>query len=309
MLILGVETTCDETSVALVRDGRHIIKNLTASSALMHTKYGGVVPEVAARDQVRVIVPLLDELLGRDFSHVDCVAVASGPGLIGSLLVGVETAKALAYIWEKPLIAVNHLIGHIYANWLEPSAPEFPLTALIVSGGHTDLILMRDEKSFDWLGGTRDDAAGEAFDKVARVLGLGYPGGPEIEKLASSYQRLASSGKKQVFPRPMIGSGNFDFSFSGLKTFVANLVHSSQFNRESIAYEFQEAIVDVLVKKTAIAAKKFGAKSVVVGGGVSANSRLRKQMASTVMGAKIYFPDKKLSIIPPKRPDGFIPMS
>ena len=232
--------------------------------------------------------------------------------------MGTETAKALAIVWEKPLIPVNHLIGHIYANWLLPMVSIlFPAIALIVSGGHTDLILMTDHGKHQWLGGTLDDAAGEAFDKVARVLGLGYPGGPEIEKVASSW--LLVTGKKGLstrhqkpatsshLPRPMIGSGDFNFSFSGLKTAVVNLVRQSKSDgpvkdevrhRMQIAYEFQEAVCSVLVTKTLKAAKKFSAKSIVVGGGVAANEELRRQFTvhSSRIQIPVFFPKKELSV-------------
>lgn len=329
MLILGLESTCDETSAAVVKDGTVILSNIVASSASMHQKYGGIVPEVAAREQIKVIIPTIEESLraaGIKSQDLDAIAIAYGPGLIGSLLIGTETAKALALAWNKPLIGVNHLIGHIYANWLAPvgisnfkfqisNSPKFPLIALLVSGGHTDLIYMKGHGNFKWLGGTRDDSVGEAFDKVARVLGLKYPGGPEIERLAISHQRLEVS--KFKFPRPMAGSGDFDFSFSGLKTAVVNLVNpytttlspsrkrGSGFstesritiNRAEVAYDFQEAVCDVLIKKTFAAAEKFGVKTVIVGGGVSANTRLRERFNNVENTKKIcvLFPQKNLS--------------
>ncbi len=300
MRILGIESTCDETSAAIVEDGKKVLSNIVASSSLMHQKYGGIVPEVAAREQIKVIIPTIQEALldaNTTSAELDAIAIAYGPGLIGSLLIGVETARALALAWEKPLIGVNHLVGHIYANWLEPasSVPQFPLVALVVSGGHTDLILMKKMGQFKWLGGTRDDSAGEAFDKVARVLGLGYPGGPEIEKVASQSQ----SGKSTFrLPRPMIGSGDFDFSFSGIKTAVVNIAGKGNLDVGTISYEFQEAVVDVLVSKTLKATKKYRGKSIVVGGGVSANGRLREKMADA--GEKnnidVIFPEKRMSI-------------
>ena len=306
MIILGIETTCDETSVGIVEDGAKVLSNIVSSSAPLHKKYGGIVPEVAAREQVRLIVPVLDEALdnaGCKLSDIDAVAAAHGPGLIGSLLIGVETAKTLALVLDKPLIPVNHLVGHVYANWLDNNRIKFPLVALIVSGGHTDLILMSGFGKHRWLGGTRDDAAGEVFDKAARVLGLGYPGGPEIEKIASNFQIRNSKSEIRNFrfPRPMIGENNFDFSFAGLKTSVVNRVKSlelSEKNIAAIAYEFQEAIVDVLVKKTVRAAKKFGAKSIVVGGGVAANERLRQGFAECgkQLAIPVFFPPKNLSV-------------
>ena len=334
MIILGIETTCDETGVGIVRDGQEILSNIVASSALMHRKYGGIVPEVAAREQVKVIVPTIDEALQQaqvKLSDIDAIAVANGPGLVGSLLVGVETAKVLAIVWEKPLIAVNHLIAHVYANWLNGNKkleksrslsrggnfkhPAFPLIALIVSGGHTDLILMTDHNSYRWLGGTLDDACGEAFDKVARVLGLGYPGGPEIERaalqLTTDNLQLTSN-----FPRPMISDNNFDFSFSGLKTAVVNYVGQLSSIRRAqddpeyvegsdvkdqmsaIAAEFQNAVCDVLVSKTLKAARKFNVKSIVVGGGVAANSELRRRMSylGREQDVSVFFPPKNLSV-------------
>lgn len=300
MKILGIESTCDETSAAIVENGSKILSNIVASSATMHQKYGGIVPEVAAREQIKVIIPTIEECISKSGigrEDIDAIAIAYGPGLIGSLLIGTETARALALAWDKPLLGVNHLIGHIYANWLErEDPPMFPLIALVVSGGHTDLILMKKRGDFKWLGGTRDDSAGEAFDKVARVLGLGYPGGPEIEKLASRYSQKDGQVK---FPRPMTGSGDFDFSFSGIKTAVVNIVSQNKdIDNAEVAHEFQEAVTDILVKKTLTAAKKFSARSIVVGGGVAANSVLRKKMEEVgdKNNIKIFFPPKSLSI-------------
>lgn len=347
MKILGIESTCDETGVAVVKDGRWILSNVVASSVDLQKKYGGVVPEVAAREQVRSILPVIAEAIANAAKtrnskletrnnllnpqttkwakeNIDAIAVAHGPGLIGSLLIGVETAKTLALVWDKPLIPVNHLIGHIYANWLTPTVngqslmvdrdkrkpnerltmndePEFPLIALIVSGGHTDLLLMTGHGKYQWLGGTRDDAAGEAFDKVARVLGLSYPGGPEVERLASQTRNKKHGTRNFKLPRPMVDSNDFDFSFSGLKTAVINKV--SQLSdvkgqMSVIAYEFQEAVVDVLVTKTVRAAKKFKAKSIAVGGGVAANNRLRSQFAihSSQIRIPVHFPTKGMSV-------------
>lgn len=312
MLILGIESTCDETGVAVVENGTKIFSNFIASSVVKLAKYGGVVPEVVARDQVKFIIPLIEKSLeGIDRGKIDAIAVSSGPGLVGSLLIGVETAKTLATAWRKPLIPVNHLKGHIYANWLKVDSsqftvkqnnkkPKFPLVALIVSGGHTDLVLMKNHGDFKILGSTLDDAAGEAFDKVARVLGLGYPGGPEIEKLAKQFT-VDGSQLIVKFPRSMLNSDDFNFSFSGIKTAVANYVDSQSLignRKEEIAYEFQEAICDVLISKTICAAKKFNASSVVVGGGVSANTRLRSQLTARCLPLEIpiFFPSKILSV-------------
>lgn len=310
MRILGTETTCDETSAAVVEDGRKVLSNVVSSSALLQRKYRGVVPEIAAREQVKVIIPVISVALDRSdcsIDDIDALAVAYGPGLSGSLLIGVEAAKTLALVWKKPLVPVNHLIGHVYANWIGKKVPQFPLVALIVSGGHTDLILMTDHGKFRWLGGTRDDAAGEAFDKVARVLGLGYPGGPEIEKVASQSQSAKLESSKRL-PRPMISEDNFDFSFAGLKTAVVNLVNRHLRGEESshlgggdisaIAYEFQKAICEVLVIKTLRAAKKFNAKSIVVGGGVAANDYLRSQLTDHgwKLAIPVFFPPKDLAV-------------
>lgn len=337
MIILGIETTCDETGAALVKDGRSIIGNVVVSSAELHKKFGGIVPEVAAREQISAIIPAVKEAL--DFhtspliSSIDAIAVAHGPGLIGSLLIGVETAKTLALVWNKPLIAVNHLTGHVYANWLvnekvskvpnvskvpqaveqkkpgAPDIPNFPLVALVASGAHTDLILMTGHNRFRWLGGSLDDAAGEAFDKVARVLGLGYPGGPQIERAAQQLTHAPfgagqASDNSQLtfhFPRPLINNDDFDFSFSGLKTAVVN--HVSQLSNvkgqvSAIAFEFQNAVCDVLVTKTIRAARKFNARSIIVGGGVAANSELGHRMSD--IGEKyriqVFFPPAHLAV-------------
>src|SRR3989344_2106062 len=314
MIILGIESTCDETGVGIVRNGREILGNVVASSSEMHKAYGGIVPEVAAREQVKAIIPTVDRAFsesGLEMQDVDAIAVSYGPGLIGSLLIGVETAKTLALVFNKPLVAVNHLVAHVYANWINNEKletgnfklPEFPLIALIVSGGHTDLILMKDHNKFQWLGGTLDDACGEAFDKVARVLGFSYPGGPEIEKIASNFQtgNLKLEPRNIKFPRPMIAEDNFDFSFSGLKTAVVNLVSRNKFpeNRyPEVAYEFQNAVCDVLVKKTLRAAEKYKVKYVVVGGGVAANAALENALVSEGRknNLQVLFPGKNLSV-------------
>lgn len=269
MKILGIETSCDETATAVVENGTKIISNVIASSQDIHAKCGGIIPEKAAREQVKSIIPVIKEAL---VCEIDAIAVTVGPGLIGSLLVGVETAKALAFAWNKPLVPVNHLVGHIYANWLS-SSPKFPALVLIVSGGHSELVLMTDHGKFKWLGGTRDDAAGECFDKCARLLDLGYPGGPAIEMAAI---------KNNVckLPRPMINDKSFDFSFSGLKTAVAN---SKEPDKNFLAYEVQEAVTDVLVKKTLMAAEKFKVKNILLAGGVAANKRLREKLPQALV--------------------------
>jgi len=294
MRILGIESTCDETGSAVVEDGVKVISNVVSSSLRFHKKYGGVVPEVAAREQVKVIIPTIDKSLeGIQIESIDSIAVSYGPGLIGPLLIGVECAKALSFAWNKPLVGVNHLVGHIYSCWLDSKdVPKFPLIALIVSGGHTDLVYMKGHKDYKWLGGTRDDAAGEVFDKIARKLGLSYPGGPEIEKSAYKWD----GELKRIFTRPMISDKSFDFSFSGLKTQVINFINktgTSNVNVSMIAYEFQEAIADTLVEKTLRAAIQFAAKSIVVGGGVAANQIIKQKMEYSGTNAfKIFFPNR-----------------
>lgn len=315
MMILAIETSCDETAAAVVRDGTIIISNIIASSAAMHEKTGGIIPEMAAREQIRCILPVIEEALQQKTYNkqhrtktikkkmlsvlcsmlydIDAIAVTVGPGLIGSLLVGVETAKTIAYVSQKPVIPVNHVIAHIYANFLREQKTEnrkqieFSAVALVVSGGHTELFLMKDERKLQWLGGTLDDASGEAFDKTARLLGLGFPGGPAIAAAAAKIRNPIRQPADEIrirLPRPMIGSDDLNFSFSGLKTAVlrevSKLKASNQLNCETIkqiSYEIQEAITDVLVAKTIKAAKKYNVKSILLGGGVAANLRLREK--------------------------------
>jgi len=288
--ILGIETSCDETAAAVVQDGTKLISNVVASSQAMHAKYGGIIPDQAAREQLKSIIPVIHEALVSSnqypATNIDAIAVTYGPGLIGSLLVGVETAKALSLAWNKPIIPVNHLIGHIYGNWLTVNRePVLPAIVLLVSGGHTELVLMTGHGKFKLLGSTRDDAAGECLDKCARILGLGYPGGPAIEKAA-----LVGNGIK--LPRPMIHDKNFDFSFSGLKTALAAVNREPGSTSNQLAYELQEAVTDVLVAKTLAAAKKYSPKSILLCGGVAANKRLREKMVSTVnreLGSTVNF--------------------
>ncbi len=304
MRILGIETSCDETAIAIVEDGVNIISSSIASSAELHAKTGGIIPEQAARQQIYSILPVLNDCLTqidltssfKDFAGVDAIAVTYGPGLIGSLLVGVELGRTLAYLWEKPLVPVNHLIAHLYANWIDDhnlkgkkfKEPEFPALGLVVSGGHTDLVYMKSHKEIEWISGTRDDAAGEAFDKIARLLGLEYPGGPSIAKeadqwLLQNFKFKILNLKLNMFPRPMIDEDNFDWSFSGLKTAVARETQkidpdSLKLRRGELAAQVQEAIVDCLVIKSIKAIEKFQPKSFIVGGGVSANKRLRNNL-------------------------------
>lgn len=341
MRILGIETSCDETAASVVENGTKILSNVLASSVELHKKTGGIIPEVAAREQVKCIIPVIEEAINEASSNqpalpagrrlasskkrskklpaksyqlkadfIDAIAVTFGPGLIGSLLVGIETAKTLSYLWKKPIIPVNHLLAHIYANWLaRKKLPEFPAVVLIASGGHTELILMNDHGKFTWLGGTRDDAAGEAFDKIARLLNLGFPGGPAIEKVAKN-----GNPKALKLPQPMITQENFDFSFSGLKTAVLRLVkpkgrtlHQAiagyNIRLTDLSASVQEAIVDCLVEKTIKAAQKYKAKSILLSGGVAANSLLRKKLQATCLagrqasyklGTKFFAPAKNL---------------
>lgn len=300
MKILAIETSCDETAAAVIEDGAKFLSNVIASSGELHRKTGGIVTEVAAREQVRSIIPVIQEALvsisGQ--AEIDAIAVTAGPGLIGSLLIGVETAKALAFAWNKPLIAVNHLIGHIYGNFIENTSSTFPAVVLIVSGGHTDLILLKNHGDYTWLGGTLDDAVGEAFDKAARILGLGYPGGPAISKAASSFIAGGATLDPSL-PRPLITEPNFDFSFSGLKTALFNIVGSKsalplpQEEIAALAYEFQEAAADCLVTKTIKAAQEFGAKSIMLAGGVAANTRLREKIGKSAGNIPVLFPPFK----------------
>lgn len=281
MKILAIETSCDETAAAVVEDGTEVLASAVASSSNLHEKTGGIVPEIAARKQVEYIVPIIDEVLekaGLTLEDVDKLAVTSGPGLIGSLVVGVSAAKTLSLVTDKPLIPVNHLVGHIYANWLvNADKINFPALALVVSGGHTDLVLVRGHGELEYLGGTVDDAAGEAFDKTARLLGIKkYLGGAELSKVAASCKENKMKGR---LPRPKIKDEDFDFSFSGLKTAVKRIVENEEFELESLACEFENAVVDVLVEKTIRAAKEHNVKTILLGGGVSANNNLRNRIS------------------------------
>ncbi len=295
-LILAIESSCDETGIALIEDGRRIHANVVASQVAMHAATGGIVPEVAARAHLRWILPVLDEALataGVTVRDVDAIAVTHGPGLAGSLLVGINVAKTLAWVHDRPLVGVNHLEGHLYAGWLldpgQDAAPEpaFPLVGLIVSGGHTFLVEMRDHLEYRLLGQTVDDAAGEAFDKVGRLLGLGYPGGPAIQQAAERAQHHDAA-----FPRAWLGD-TFDFSFSGLKTAARRIIDAARADEgltadpserlpdariADLAWGFQDSVTDVLVAKTIRAARTIGARSIVLGGGVAANGVLRDRL-------------------------------
>ncbi len=287
MRILAIESSCDETAIALVnaRSGfLDLEKNKVYSQVDIHKKYGGVVPEVAARKHLETIIPLLEDTLGKNkFKNIDYLAVTVGPGLVTSLLLGLTAAKTLAYANKLPLVAVNHLEGHIYSNWLasselvKNSKKFFPALVLIVSGGHTELVLMKNHGQYQSLGQTLDDAAGEAYDKIAKLLSLGYPGGPIVSRLA-----LGGQAAKYNLPRPMLTNANFDFSFSGLKTAVLyTLEKKKNVNKKDIAdicASFQEAVVEVLTTKAMRAAKKYQVKSVMLAGGVAANKTLQAKL-------------------------------
>lgn len=298
MNIFAIESSCDETAAALVQDGVHEISSFLATSRELHEATGGVVPEVAARKQVEFILPVIEQTLEKakmTKDAIDAIAVTVGPGLIGSLLVGVEAAKTLSLFWQKPLIPVNHLVGHIYANFVDaPKAPEFPALVLIVSGGHTDLVLMRGHGDLEYIGGTIDDAAGEAFDKTARLLGISkYLGGVKLSQLAATCETNLLAGQ---LPRPKIHDDDFDFSFSGLKTAVRRLYETQKPPVEQVALEFETAVVDVLVTKTMRAAEKLKVKTIMLGGGVSANSRLRRELEAeaSIRSLELHVPPLRL---------------
>lgn len=294
--ILAIETSCDETSAAVVKNGCHMLSNIVASQIQSHMRFGGVVPEVASRHHVEQMTQVIEEALQdakMTLQQMDAIAVTYGPGLVGSLLVGVSTAKTLAYITNKPLIAVNHMAGHIYANQLIGTL-QFPLLALIVSGGHTELVYMPEDGVFEIIGETRDDAAGEAYDKIGRILNLPYPGGKKMDELAHLGEDLYH------FPRAMIKEDHFDFSFSGLKSAVINFVHNQKQKQaeiypEHIAASFQASVVDVLVEKTKRALGAYPVKQFVLAGGVAANKGLRTQLSKMMTE---HFPEVEV-LIPP----------
>lgn len=336
--ILAIETSCDETAAALI-EGKtvnnkqltiNILSSVVASQIKLHQKYGGVYPEMASRAHAEKIIPVINKVINNKavsigMRDIDAIAVTVGPGLIGSLLVGVNAAKTLAYALQKPLIPINHLEGHIYANFVgnlktknekvktttkNLKVPEFPLVALTVAGGHTALVLMKEHLDYQILGETLDDAAGEAFDKVARLLDLGYPGGPAIEQISARWKSKIQNSKFKTnpniqipnsklikLPRPMIHSDDFNFSFSGLKTAVLKIVKEEKFDQAALAFEFQEAVTDVLATKTLKATQKYKAKSVLLGGGVAANQRLRQKLTSQIQkytDAQIFIPPLSL---------------
>lgn len=298
ILILGIETSCDETAAAIVKNGRNILSNIINSQIDIHQQFGGVVPEVASRKHIENIAGVVDMAFkdaGLEYSDIDAVAVANAPGLVGALLVGVSFAKGFAYALGKPLIAVNHLHGHIYANFLEHENISFPAICLVVSGGHTSLLYMESRGEIRIIGETRDDAAGEAFDKVARFLGLGYPGGPAIQNAAQK----GEIGRYKL-PRVFLDRNDFEFSFSGLKTAAMNLWRKSERQGDAsindLAAEFQEALVEVLVEKTIKAARDYKVKTVMMAGGVAANQQLRNLMKKGAEGAalQLYYPALQL---------------
>lgn len=276
--ILGIETSCDETAASVTENGRKVLSNVVYSQIPLHTIYGGVVPEIASRKHIDKIIHVIDRALKEaniEKEQLDAVAVTYNPGLVGALLVGVSVAKAFAYSIKKPLVPVNHIQGHIAANYIAYPELEPPFVSLVASGGHSHILHIKDYRSFDVIGATTDDAAGEAFDKAARVLGLGYPGGPKLNALAKEGNPEAIR-----FPRPHNG---YDFSFSGLKTAVINYVHTAEqkgeeINKADVAASFQQAVCDVLVNNTVAAAKELGVDKIAIAGGVAANTLLREQM-------------------------------
>lgn len=322
MIILAIETSCDETACAIVsaKNGEiKILSNVVSSQIKLHAKWGGVVPNLAAREHLKNINPVIETSLneaGLTFKDIDVIGTTNGPGLIPALLIGVNAAKTLAYVWQKPLLGIHHIEGHIYANFISDKISsisnskfliskkikntkttnhklpttnqiKFPVLCLVVSGGHTQLVLMKEHLQYEIIGQTLDDAAGEAFDKVARILGIGYPGGPMVSKHATGY-KIQDTKYKIQFPRPMLSKNNFDFSFSGLKTAVLyeTKKHPSLLKNKSyvaaVCHEFQQASIDVLIAKTLKAAEKHRPKTIMLAGGVSANTELRKQLGIAI---------------------------
>lgn len=276
MRVLGIETSCDDTGLAVLEDGAALLANLVASQADVHAHFGGVVPEIASRRHTEVISQLTQAAIAEAGGSIDAIAATIGPGLMGALLVGVNFAKALAYAWNLPFIPVHHIEGHIFSAFISGQAPEFPALALIVSGGHTSLIMCRKPHAYELLGATRDDAVGESFDKVARLLGLPYPGGPSIQDTAEG-----GDPKAIAFPRAMAKSGNLEFSYSGLKTAVLyELQRHPDADRPDIAASFQEAAVDILLIKTKAAVNKTRAPRLILAGGVAANRLLRQRLTA-----------------------------
>ena len=293
--ILAIESSCDETAAAVVRNGHEVLSNVIYSQIELHKEYGGVVPEIASRKHIEKIIPVVDKAIkdsGMALSEMDGVAVTYGPGLVGPLLVGVSFAKALAFAAGKPLIGVNHIEGHISANYVEHPELKPPYLGLVVSGGHTHLIIVKDWSDFDVLGRTVDDAAGEVFDKVARAIGLGYPGGPKIDKLAKE-----GNGEAIAFPKAHVNGAEYDFSFSGLKSAVLNYMNSAkmsgeEINKADLAASFEKAVVDVLCDHAMDACRRYGYDRFAMAGGVASNSALRREMERRCeeAGIKLYIP-------------------
>ncbi|MBD8070697.1 tRNA (adenosine(37)-N6)-threonylcarbamoyltransferase complex transferase subunit TsaD [Bacillus sp. PS06] len=287
-IIMGIETSCDETAVAIIKNGREILSNVVASQIESHKRFGGVVPEIASRHHLEEITIVIEEALnqaGVSFKEIDAIAVTEGPGLVGALLIGVNAAKALSFAHNIPLIGVHHIAGHIYANRILTEF-KFPLLSLVVSGGHTELVLMEEHGEYKVIGETRDDAVGEAYDKVARSLQLPYPGGPHID-------RLAHEGEATIkLPRAWLEDGSYDFSFSGLKSAVINTLHNAEQRGEKIepkdlAASFQESVIDVLVTKTRRATEEFKVKQLLLAGGVAANKGLRKKLEENYSDSEV----------------------
>lgn len=293
--ILAIESSCDETAAAVIRNGREVMSNVISSQIELHKLYGGVVPEIASRKHIEKINQVIEQALedaGKTLDDIDAIGVTYGPGLVGALLVGVAEAKAIAYAAKKPLVGVHHIEGHVAANYLEHPDLEPPYLCLVVSGGHTHLVIVKDYSEFEILGRTRDDAAGEAYDKVARSIGLGYPGGPKIDKLSKEGNPDAI-----VFPKAKVADAPYDFSFSGVKSAVLNYLNhekmqNREVNRADVAASFQKAVVDVLVEHTMLAAKDFGIQKIAMAGGVASNSALRNAMetACKKRGYQLYRP-------------------
>jgi len=293
MIVLSVESSCDETSVSLIRDGKEILSNVVLSQIDIHKEYGGVVPEIASREHIKGITYVFEEAITKaniSKDDIDLVAVTKGPGLIGSLLIGVNAAKAFAYLNDIDIIGVHHIAGHIYANQISEDLV-FPLVCLVVSGGHTELILMKEHYDFNKLGETSDDAVGEAYDKVARTIGLGYPGGPIVDK-------MAFLGKPNYKMPDLKNIPGYGFSFSGIKSHVINLVHNAEqrneeINKEDLCASFQNAVTDVLVYKSKKAIEEYGAKMFMIAGGVAANKGLRAKIQAEITNVKIVVPEFK----------------
>jgi len=317
MNILAIETSCDETAVSVISSKNDVLSvqsNIVSSQVELHAKWGGVVPNLAAREHTKNILPVLSEALGdakKTHKDIDLIAVTQGPGLIPALLIGTNAAKSLAYAWQKPLLGLHHIEGHIYANWIDQSKnKQFPILALVVSGGHTQLVLMKEHCHYEIIGQTQDDAVGEAFDKAARLLRLPYPGGPAISAAAEKYEKRISKKENEAtdnpnklspnaydlkLPRPMLHSGDYNFSFSGIKTAVLYTVRKYEKEHnlttkdplpenfvQVVALEFQNAVTEVLIKKTLRAAQEYGAQTILLAGGVSANIQLRDELATAI---------------------------